>query len=185
LARVLSDKPTTVALGSTGLESKTAIEWRGLWGKLPGQSWNSSTCSSLYERAVHLPPVIDEILVSTVSFGEVEYISGLRIVAPNRPDILLGYIYSRRETSLKLSAKDGTPGVLTGFVTALGARGIYALKAMLLDGSVSSWAGKHDKKPKSLRLCMGEQLSYLKAEFDVSVPYCHLNISKSNILSIL
>ncbi|KAF7158371.1 hypothetical protein CNMCM6106_004947 [Aspergillus hiratsukae] len=55
---------------------------------------------------------------------------------------------------------------LTGFIAAVGPRGIVALRAVTDKGDVSSWVGSWKEYPQTLRLCMRETIREIKGSFD-------------------
>lgn len=171
LVDILKSRPLDMT-ESTGLEDASEWSWRGVGGEaaldMPHHFFPSTSCKVLKERAVPLPSEITEILASTVTFYDKVYITGLRIVGQDQSDTVLGYI-SGEEASLDLRSEDGKPGILTGFIAAVDASGIRGLKATLLDGRISEWAGQGDEIPVTLRLCTDKLVTHLKGGFDVSL----------------
>ena len=156
----------------TGLENVREWSWRGVGGETVLETpffFNPSIpCKVFRERAVPLPSEVLEILVSTVNFHDKVYVTGLWIVAQGQPNTGLGFILPGRETHIDLRTKEGKPGVITGFITAVDANGIRGFRVTLLDGRVSEWAGQGDDIPTTLRLCTDKPISHLKGGFDVS-----------------
>lgn len=69
-------------------------------------------------------------------FNDSVYILGLRFFY-GQDEVLMGYIVPHQEKFLSL----GNGFRLTGFTTAVGARGIMALCTVLENGYVSDWLG--------------------------------------------
>jgi U3 small nucleolar RNA-associated protein 4 len=174
LVAVLSIKREEHVSPLPGSWNSGDLAWRQVHGAIPTRDeWtrrHERPCKPIYERVAYVPTNIERVFVSTVTFNENEWISGFRVVGQDGKTVCFGYIYPESETSLDLTGEDGKPGVLTGFVTAVGPAGIHALRATMLDGRSTPWVGVPEMAPKSLRLCMGERITHIKALFDVTSP---------------
>jgi U3 small nucleolar RNA-associated protein 4 len=123
----------------------------------------------LYQQTVRLPDQISRIAVSLLLFNGKQYLSGIRFIPRGKPSVLLGYIIPEKEIILDVADEDGNEGTLTGFISAVGPSGIHAVRATLLDGHLSAWAGRPEDLPMTLRLCMQERVTHLKGGFDVRI----------------
>ncbi|PGH28084.1 hypothetical protein AJ80_00341 [Polytolypa hystricis UAMH7299] len=168
-ANLLLTKPRK-ALGPEQQQEYHHIPWRSIGGAigpigLPLQS-TASPCKQLYQQSVRLPQAISQIAVSLISFNERKYVTGLRFLSTVGQDAEIGYILPGKEVMLKMSDANDKPGTFAGFVVAVGPTGIHALRATMLEGHLSQWAGCPDEIPQSLRLCMTERITHLKGGFD-------------------
>ncbi|KAM5456771.1 hypothetical protein MaudCBS49596_001012 [Microsporum audouinii] len=124
--------------------------------------------SILKEYAIRVPAQISQIAMSLVCFNKNTYISGIRIRTPDQKEVRLGYIRPNHEDILDIGQQGSNPNsqVLTGFVICADPEGIRGIRAVTADGHMSSWAGDHDDLPSTLRLCLNERISHIKAGFD-------------------
>lgn len=132
-------------------------------------------CRRIYDQILTLPSSpIKSVAVTFRRFNGACYISGLRFTFEHVPEAIMGYVIPHRERRITLHDDDGESFYLTGFITAVGARGIMALRAVSDKGYISDWAGSPEGLPQSLRLCMENRIETLKGCFDVSLltPLC-------------
>ncbi|KAK2767689.1 hypothetical protein FQN54_003847 [Arachnomyces sp. PD_36] len=156
----------------SGVDTETQVweaipGWRYVGGDFRYRSmFSSAPCYVRFKQNVNVPENITQIAVSIVDFHNREYISGLRLISHGRPDIKLGYESCTKQVILDVMDRDGRPGIFTGFICALGARGIQGLRVVTSDGRSSEWAGSPSGLPQTLRLCVEQPISELKAAFD-------------------
>ena len=136
------------------MEDPKDREWRAISGDfaLRPNRYNFPTgmpCRRIYEQVLTLPcSLVKSIAVTLRRFNESVYISELRFIYEH-DEILMGYVIPHKEKSLSLEG-----GHLTGLITAIGARGIMALRTVSENGHVSDWLGNPDGLPVSVRICM-------------------------------
>lgn len=125
-------------------------------------------CRRMYEQTLSLPSSpIKTIAVTFRRFSGRHYISGLRFAFKDASEALMGYVIRGKEKYLALNESGFH---LTGFITAVDARGIMALRAVSDKGEVSDWIGTATGLPQSLRLCMKDRIATLKGNFDACPP---------------
>ncbi|KAF7115307.1 hypothetical protein CNMCM5793_001943 [Aspergillus hiratsukae] len=120
-------------------------------------------CREIYEQAVSISAPIRAIKVSFRRLNGQRYVSGIRFIFEHYREVTLGYILSTNERMLDIGAECYR---LTGFIAAVGPRGIVALRAVTDKGDVSSWVGSWKEYPQTLRLCMRETIREIKGSFD-------------------
>lgn len=166
-------------------EEPRDTSWRSIGGDSvprpqPHHFPSGIRCKRVYEQVLSLPPSpIKTIGVTFRRFSSLYYISGLRFVFKDANEALMGYIIPGKERYLALDGESDFH--LTGFVTAVGARGIMALRAVSEKGNVSDWIGSAERLPQSLRLCMKSRIETLKGFFDVRPPYDHRQNTNSYV----
>lgn len=155
-------------------EEKQDTTWRTIGGDSasrpePHRFPSGIRCRRMYEQVIDLPySPIKTIAATFRGFSGRHYISGLRFAFGDDSETLMGYVVPGKEKYLSLN----DPGFhLTGFITAVGARGIMALRAVSNKGEVSDWIGTATGLPQSLRLCMKNRIETLKGNFDVCPPF--------------
>ncbi|KAF3480620.1 U3 small nucleolar RNA-associated protein 4 [Arthroderma uncinatum] len=133
----------------------------------PAVSSTYTPPSILKELAIRVPARISQIAVSLVYFNGNTYVSGIRINTPDQKETRLGYIHPTQEIILDTRQPGGSgPLDLTGFAICADPGGIRGIKAALAKGHWSTWAGDHENVPNTLRLCLDERITHLKATFD-------------------
>lgn len=149
---------------------KSAPGWRCIGGNFRPRShripW-SMACNIRFEQNVYVPEDLERIDVTILSFCDQQYVSGLRLISRKKSNIQLGYVISGKETILHVGDRDGGQNILTGFICALGDLGIQGLRTVASKGQLSEWAGAATDSSQTLRLCVGQPISELKAAFDV------------------
>lgn len=106
-------------------------------------------------------PTLTGIGFTIINFGDVQFVSGLRLVAKEGSDITLGYFHAGRNAHfLDLS-------VLMGFNLAVGPVGINAIQVVYDGGSMSRWFGNPNGFPKTQRLAEFDRITALEVSFDV------------------
>lgn len=177
LEQPLINETTLTRNLQTSLEDPNNTKWRSIGGDFTPRP-NSNTnhfpsgmrCRRIYDQVLTLPSSpIKFIAVTFRRFNGTCYISGLRFTFEHDSEALMGYVIPHRERRITLHDGDGENFYLTGFITAVGARGIMALRAVSDKGNVSDWAGSPGGLPQSLRLCMRNRIETLKGCFDVSL----------------
>ncbi|KAK2787284.1 hypothetical protein FQN52_003424 [Onygenales sp. PD_12] len=123
-------------------------------------------CNRLYDEAVRVPLGVCQLAVSFTPLNDMRYVSGIRLISNKEPNEHLGYIIPESEVFLDLPSEGDTPKTLSGFIAAVGPSGIRALRATMLDGTMSQWAGCPDAMPITLRLRTNERISHLRGGFD-------------------
>lgn len=146
--------------------------WRSIGGDIRPRegppSPSGMLCRSIWEQTISVPTTLRRIAVSTRTFSGKQYISGLRLVSEQDQDILVGYVLPGKETYIDIrQSSHGEGDQLNGFVVAVGPRGIQALRTTTTAGHISKWAGSPEGLPTTVRLCMKNPISSLKAAFDV------------------
>lgn len=173
------EKATFIRNLQTSLEEPQDTAWRSIGGDSaprpqPHHFPSGIRCKRVYEQVLSLPSSpIKTIAITFRRFSGAYYISGLRFVFKDANEALMGYVIPGKERYLALDGESNFH--LTGFITAVGARGIMALRAVSEKGNVSDWIGSAASLPQSLRLCMKNRIETLKGSFDVCPPYnnCH------------
>ncbi len=125
---------------------------------------------ALWTRNVVVPNKVIEFHVSFVRFGNVDYISGLRLRSQSGSDICLGYNTLQNEVSMDLSNQYSTvEGCgISQFHLAIDSRGIRAISLLTSTGHMSKWLGNTTGVPR-MRLISGDSgVMALKGSFDVS-----------------
>lgn len=131
-------------------------------------------CRKIYEQISTLPSSPIKTLAVTVrKFNGSVYISGMRFIYKHNPELLLGYIIPGKGKEKSFSLTDFR---LAGFITAVGVRGIMALRAVSESGVVSDWLGEPEGLPVSIRLCMRQPIETLRGCFDVPYTTSFLNL---------
>ncbi|KAK2858427.1 hypothetical protein FQN49_004741 [Arthroderma sp. PD_2] len=181
LAELLILQSTMDNGGADAMDEHNHVVWRTVAAKSPLEPAAPTTSrqppsgfssypppSILKEYAIRAPTKISGIAVSLVYFNGNTYISGIRINTPGKREIRLGYIYPTREVLLDIGqqAEGSSPRDLTGFVLCADSGGIRGIRAAMAGDHLSNWAGDHDNVPSTLRLCLDERITHLKAKFD-------------------
>ena len=169
LADLLLLMPCSISDNELGpSESPGPSSWRSATGQLYDGVRNFSTgCRELVQQTVTVPLRLSRIVVSVIDFNGLCHISGLRLLEHNGSETCLGYVVKGREVILDTSPDSGEVAHLSGFHVAIGARGLGALRIVTTTGHVSPWAGRVDGLPRTLRLSGNQELSKVKAGFDV------------------
>jgi hypothetical protein len=149
------------------------LQWQCLKPTVQGDQGGmmlSAECRLLFARQVCLD-YITGVYVSRISYLDKLYISGLRFLQPDGPDVRLGYILRGREEPLDIIGRDEVSDGLGGFILAIGAQGINAISFVSGAGRVSDWVGDlKDCRRRSI-LARNGSIYNLRAEFDVSRRY--------------
>ncbi|QMW25474.1 hypothetical protein G4B84_000719, partial [Aspergillus flavus NRRL3357] len=75
----------------------------------------------------------------------------------------LGYILPSKEKHIELDSECFS---LSGFIAAVGPRGIMALRVVTGQGEISNWVGSSEGLPQTARLCTKTAIHSLKGSFD-------------------
>ncbi|KMQ46338.1 F-box domain [Trichophyton rubrum] len=136
-------------------------------GRFPGSA-PLPPPSIVKEHAIRVPTQVSHVGVSLVCFGGNTYVSGIRISTPDEKEVRLGYIRPDNEVILNISQKgaESNSHPLTGFAICADPGGIRGIRTATADGTLSNWAGDHHDVPSTLRLCLNERVTHIKAKFD-------------------
>ena len=118
-------------------------------------------CRLLHEKYCFVDNNLSQLIFSTIELGHAHYICGIRLVANQRPDILLGYEGESNRTTLKCT-------VIKGLVLAMDSGGIRALQVINGDGTASRWIGNPLDTPVTRRLVASAPVHALTVGYDVS-----------------
>lgn len=151
---------------------KASKAWRPVGGDFSAQPADRFPCGvkcrEIYQQAVSISAPIRAIKVSFRRLNGQRYVSGIRFILEDYQEVTLGYILSTNERMLDIGTECYR---LTGFIAAVGPRGIMALRGVSDKGVVSSCVGSWKEYPQTLRLCMRETIREIKGCFDVSGPH--------------
>ncbi|RFU28209.1 hypothetical protein B7463_g8130, partial [Scytalidium lignicola] len=138
------------------------------WSKMSGDVMDEVTYapSNFYEgcrifgtHVAHIPKDLSKIGFSISSLANVTYISGVRLITEKGSDICLGFISKGKEVIKEVTA-------LSGFILAVGSRGIHALQVVSQDVSLSEWVGCPNESPITERLAHFNFIAGLEVSFD-------------------
>jgi hypothetical protein len=134
-------------------------------------SWVKGQSGSLHNRQVLIPDDLAAIFVSKVEVFGRQYVSGLRMEQTCNPDnsIILGYRRPRRDTLLLEDEQRHLR--IAGFHVALDRDGVRGIAIITHSGTISRWAGEHDRLPKRRLVPSshnGDTVEALSGGFDVS-----------------
>ncbi|KAL1884645.1 U3 small nucleolar RNA-associated protein [Paecilomyces lecythidis] len=142
-------------------------DWRAAGGDFRSRTSDFSPsgmpCRAIFEQTLTVPKSLSQVRISICAFRGKRFICGLRFIADNEEDALLGYILPNSETEIDIH---GLNGRLNGFILAIGPRGIHALRVTTTAGNISHWVGNPDDFPQTTRLCMTKPLDSLRAFVD-------------------
>jgi hypothetical protein len=117
-------------------------------------------CRLFSTYAAYMLKDLSKIGFSTSGVRNVDYVVGIRLITEKGPDICLEF--QGKEVIREVT----TP---RGFVLAMGSRGIYALKVVSEDGSLSEWVGCPNNLPVTERLAHFNSIAALEVGIDVSL----------------
>ncbi|KAI9767966.1 MAG: hypothetical protein M1840_005278 [Geoglossum simile] len=171
-------------LGDALESSRTNLSADGLrWNEVAGdvkQETGSGHCEGFNEgcrlfqkQCASIPSDLSRIAFSITAAGNVEYVTGMRLITSNDTDIRLGYIAEGNELFLEVTA-------VRGFVLAMGPRGVRALQVISSGGRASKWFGCPKDLPVTECLVGFESISALEVGIDgykiVSLATATLNL---------
>ena len=110
-----------------------------------------------------------KVTVSTVLVGNATYITGVCFTSIEGLEVGLGYTAGGDESSLSITEHFMNTTSLTGFILAVGSRGIQALRLITCGRRLSQWLGCPDGLCQTRRLATFKSPVALKAGLDVSV----------------
>ena len=141
--------------------NENELRWKKVHGALqrPKYVLLYQGCLQFYSQRTSIPALLRCLIVSTVSIGKATYITGIRFIANQGSDVLLGYT-NGRESCFE------TTGI-HGFMVAVGSRGIHALQFVTPTGQFSRWFGDPSSVPLTRRLAFYKSITALEAGFDV------------------
>ncbi|CAK1360825.1 unnamed protein product [Cercospora beticola] len=116
-------------------------------------------CTEFGSQQITWPHGVVRISVSTVDIGDMRYISGLKLNKKNRSSVSIGYM-SRHLESFEVDAE------VTGFVIAMGARGLSGIRVLTAAQKASPWLGDPTGTPITGRLLNVRPISHLGIQFD-------------------
>ena len=152
--------------GDPELQIVTSKEWISLAGdeqvEEPTNTWKpfERGCRPTDTIVVAVPEQLERIGITTISFGALDYVTGIRLLAKGGPDACAGYQSDGDEILYPLRG-------LRGFNLAVGPGGIRALQVIDHDGCSSPWIGRAAGIPISERLVGSESLESLMVTIDV------------------
>ncbi|PNY29109.1 Uncharacterized protein TCAP_00984 [Tolypocladium capitatum] len=120
--------------------------------------WFEEGCLALHKEGTGIPDRLFQLTVSFVYVGNVQYISGLRVIASSGKHAQLGYESGTFEHIRALSD-------FQGFNLAVGPRGLRAIQ-VYRGHEQSRWYGTPDDCPKTIRLAAVGPVAGLEAAFD-------------------
>lgn len=120
---------------------------------------------ALFPIYMHIPRDIARFVFFYSVLGESRFISGISIVSTTGETVSFGYQSSLSEYhDLEKGSR------FTGFVMAMGSRGLHALRVHTNEGDVSEWYGDPKDCPRSMRCVARSQIMAICSELDVSFP---------------
>ncbi|KAE8378910.1 hypothetical protein BDV26DRAFT_178586 [Aspergillus bertholletiae] len=141
--------------------------WRPVGGdfsvRSDGNSPYQMKCRVIYEQTISITSSIRSIGVSFRELSDKKYVSGLRFMLTNNEQIRLGYVLPSKEKHVDLNSGCFD---LSGFIAAVGPRGIIALRIATGQGEISNWVGSSEGLPQTARLCTKTAIHTLKGSFD-------------------
>ncbi|EFR04480.1 hypothetical protein MGYG_07488 [Nannizzia gypsea CBS 118893] len=167
LAALLISRPRLEDGGADSMEERNHVLWRTAAARFPGSA-PVPPPSVVKEYAIRVPVQISHVGVSLVCFSGSTYVSGIRIKTPDQKEVRLGYIHPDNEVILNIGREDAEsdPYPLTGLAVCADPGGIRGIRTATADGTFSNWAGDHEDVPRTLRLCLNERVTHIKAKFD-------------------
>ena len=127
-----------------------------------GHPWSfDQGCRIFGTHITYISRELTKIGFSISCVGTVSYVSGIRLIANNQPDICLGFRSKINEVIIEANA-------LKGFVLAMGSRGLHGIQVIREDYSLSEWAGSPSNTPITERLTGFDRIDKLEIGFDVS-----------------
>ncbi|KAK2592000.1 hypothetical protein QQS21_010303 [Conoideocrella luteorostrata] len=116
-------------------------------------------CRQFYEKQIHIPPgELLQLAFSFIHLRDATYITGITLILVQGEIIRLGYMADKERI---LDSTD-----LTGFVVAVGSRGIHGIQCILGGDRESPWVGCPDNTPKTSRLKFIGPITSIRAAFD-------------------
>ena len=149
---------------------KTSIMASKEWIRLNGDERNEGLttswepfergCRSIDTVTIATPTRLNKIGITVISLGALSYITGIRLLADEGPNMCVGYQSDGDEILHPLRG-------LRGFRLAVGPGGVRALQAIDRDGRASPWIGRATGIPVSERLIGPEPCEALRVTIDV------------------
>jgi len=154
--------------------NKDQLRWKEAYGNLqplervPRTSAFHIGCRRFRIQRTFIP-TLRQIVISTISIGNTTYITGIRFIPNEGPEVYLGYIAEEEKSSLNTADQFVDITGVQGFILAMGSRGIQALQFVTCAGQLSQWFGRPDGLLKIRRLAISKSITALEAGFDVRV----------------
>ncbi|EEH22645.2 hypothetical protein PABG_04856 [Paracoccidioides brasiliensis Pb03] len=123
----------------------------------------------LFSRTADISPSIVAIRVSTIRFGDCDFVTGLCFVDASGTGIEIGYTLPGNETYIDLhddAMSDSKSCSLCGFYFSIGTNGVRALSAVKASGNRSPWVGSPQNIPQMRLLSIPSNIRKIKGEFD-------------------
>ncbi|KAH6962185.1 F-box domain-containing protein [Ilyonectria sp. MPI-CAGE-AT-0026] len=117
-------------------------------------------CRILHRQSVPISPTTAHFSIFSVHLGDRVYICGITITSVEGVVINLGY-QSENKSSVEIS------GEITGFVLAIGYRGIQAIQCVIGGNQKTAWLGCPEEVPHTQCLVMSSSITAIEAGFDV------------------
>lgn len=158
------------SLPMTSLDEQFAgLRWRKVAGYVKDEGAADEVgfyegCRILHTHVAHIPKGLSKIGFLVSSITNVTYIAGVRLITEKGPEICLGFVSEGKEVIKEVTA-------LSGFVLAMGTRGLRALQVVSQDASRSEWIGCANGSPITERLAHFNFLAGLDVGFDVSTQF--------------
>ncbi|KAK2865361.1 hypothetical protein FQN49_003658 [Arthroderma sp. PD_2] len=123
-------------------------------------------CKEFYTQRTAVPGLISQVVITTVSTGNAPFITGLRFIPLEGPDICLGYTEGGKKSYLDTFDKSMKANSIRGFVVSAGSKGIQGLRVIIHARKFSKWVGLSDRRLKPHRLVVPGSIVGLEAGFD-------------------
>ena len=148
-----------------------AYGWRQVSGKLqpirryPRASEFNGGCRRFHLQRENMPKFC-QVAASTISIGNVTYVTGVRFVSNGGQETTVGYTAGEiRSPGITDQVVHATE--VHGFILAMGTRGIRALRFITGVDQLSQWIGCPDGMLRTHRLATPKAILALEAGFDV------------------
>ncbi|KND89435.1 hypothetical protein TOPH_05811, partial [Tolypocladium ophioglossoides CBS 100239] len=122
-------------------------------------TWFGEGCLALHKEDTGIPDRLFQLTVFLTYVGNVQYVSGLRLIAGSGKYAQLGYESGTFEHIRALPD-------FQGFNLAVGPRGLQALQVCKGHEQPSRWYGTPDNGPKTIQLAAAGPVAGLEAAFD-------------------
>ncbi|WPB00926.1 uncharacterized protein RHO25_005546 [Cercospora beticola] len=156
----LIDTRITPPTSNPPLGISSSIETQQCVGLLPTSPTASSRgCYTTTYRRMAWPKEVVRLAVSLADTGGDKYISGFQLTTKDGSSICTGYMFPE-QLSCTIDSE------VTGFLVAIGSRGLHAIRILLKSGWKSPWLGDPTDVPITHRLASIDPLLQLRIGFD-------------------
>jgi hypothetical protein len=162
ISDLMSLRCSDQAVSSTFPLAETAHEWFFASGDIhpnDNELCYGTGCKLLHEFQISMAEVV-RIEFFICATGSVKYICGLHLHDGSRTQ-MVGYCNSGRSMSVHAVG-------LSGFIVAVGSRGLHALQILYEGGRQSAWVGSPENCLLTERLNVRRPILAIRASFDVS-----------------